>query len=214
METHTLISQLSSEVTVSRPLRPPTYWALWLFAALVIYGIAAQFFLGLRPDLMLKFFHPAFTAELLLLAMITITSSYSAILAMYPDAAGRKLLLRLPYVSLVLFTCLMVSQILMQNNALTHVFTSNIAGMACTLCIAAITILPSALLFWIQRKGASVLPLQAGAMAVLAASALGCIALRLHEPTEDVLHLIVAHYLPTILFALIGAQIGKWALKW
>ena len=87
-------------------------------------------------------------------------------------------------------------------------------GMQCALCIASLTLIPSALIFILLRKGASIHPLQAGSFAVLASSAIGCLALRLSEANDSIMHLVQWHYVPTFLFAALGARIGKWLLKW
>ncbi len=87
-------------------------------------------------------------------------------------------------------------------------------GLVCALCIASVALIPSAMLFWLIRKGANVRPLQAGSFAVLAASAIGALTLRLAEANDSMLHLASWHYLPTFLFAVLGALLGKQLLKW
>jgi len=79
---------------------------------------------------------------------------------------------------------------------------------------AATAIVPAALIFALLRKGASVRPLRAGSFAVLAASGLGCLTLRLSEANDSLVHLVDWHYLPTLLFAVIGALVGRYLLRW
>jgi hypothetical protein len=86
--------------------------------------------------------------------------------------------------------------------------------MECALCIAAVALIPSALLFALIRKGATIRPLQAGSFAVLAASSVGGLTLRLAEANDSLMHLVVWHYLPALLFATLGAVIGKKLLRW
>jgi hypothetical protein len=57
-------------------------------------------------------------------------------------------------------------------------------------------------------------PLQAGAFAVLTASTIGALTLRLAEENDSIVHLVQWHYLPTLFFAVLGAFAGKWLLKW
>ena len=80
--------------------------------------------------------------------------------------------------------------------------------MDCALCIGSVAMLPSLLLFGILRRGATVRPMQAGIFAVLAASAIGCLTLRLSEANDSLAHLLLWHYLPTLIFAALGAVIG------
>jgi hypothetical protein len=69
-------------------------------------------------------------------------------------------------------------------------------------------------MFVLLRKGASIRQLQAGSFAVLTATAIGCLTLRLSEENDSIMHLLQWHYLPTLLFAALGALAGKWLLKW
>ena len=74
-------------------------------------------------------------------------------------------------------------------------------AMECALCIASVAIIPSAWIFTLLRKGASIRQAQSGAYAVLCASAIGCLTLRLAEANDSMLHAASWHYLPTLLFA-------------
>jgi len=87
-------------------------------------------------------------------------------------------------------------------------------GMECALCIASVALVPSGLVFGLLRKGTTVRQLQAGSFAVLAASAIGGLTLRLAEANDSILHLVQWHYVPTLLFAGLGAMLGKYLLKW
>ena len=86
--------------------------------------------------------------------------------------------------------------------------------MECALCIGSVALIPSALIFALLRKGASVRQFQAGSFAVLAASSIGCLTLRLAEANDSMMHLASWHYGPTVLFAALGAALGKILLKW
>ncbi len=84
----------------------------------------------------------------------------------------------------------------------------------CTICIMFVAIIPAILIFTILKKGATIKPLQAGSFTVLAASSLGYLILRFSEANDAISHLLIWHYLPMICFAILGAVIGKFFLKW
>ena len=208
-----LIAQLSSEAKPLKPLRAPTYWGFRLLMVLALYGVATQVFLGLRPDLAMQFTRPLFALEIALLSLLLITSSIASVLVMYPDAYQKQNLLKLPYGIFALLVGLILFQFSMPHDA-RMVPESGAHGIKCALCIASVALIPSALIFALLRKGASVRQFQAGTFALLAASSIGCLTLRLAEANDSLIHLASWHYLPTLIFATIGAIVGKWLLRW
>lgn len=209
--TSTLIAQLSSEAKAAKQLRSPRYWSVRLIAVLAIYGIGAQLFLGFRPDLAVLWAQPLFAAEILLLSLLLLTSIVASVLAMYPDSYQKPKFLTLPYAVFFVLAILLGFEVT-QAPQLSLLMTGH--EMECAMCIAMVAMVPSALMFGVLRKGATVHPVRAGSYAALAASAIGCLTLRLAEADASLMHLISGHYLPTLLFAVVGAVIGKWALKW
>lgn len=210
-DTATLISQLSSEAAAPTASRSPRYWGVRLVAVLAIYGIAAQLFLGFRPDLATLWEQPLFAAEILLLSLLLITSMVASVIAMYPDSYQKPKFLTLPYAVFFVLAILLGFEVT-QAPQLSLLMTGH--EMECAMCIAMVAMVPSALMFVVLRKGATVRPVRAGSYAALAASAIGCLTLRLAEADASLMHLISGHYLPTLLFSVVGAVIGKWALKW
>ena len=210
-DTKTLIAHLSSAPTPQKPLRSPRYWATWLLLVLACYGVGTQLFLGIRPDIAVRITDPFFVLELLILFALLITSTTASVVAMAPDAYQKSKLLGLPYLLLAVLVGMILCHLLMPEIA---TLDTEIHRGECALCIAAVAIIPSALLFAVLRKGATIHPLQAGSFIVLAASAIGCLTLRLSESQDAILHLGLWHYLPTLLFAALGACLGRWLLKW
>ena len=210
-----LIASLSAEATPVEKARTPSYWSARLLLVLAVYATGCQIFLGLRPDLGAQLGRPLFALETVLLASLLITSAVASVLAMYPDAYQKPKLLKLPYVVFALLVGLMGFQLLLPNDA-RMVMPEGLPNhaMECAICIASVALIPSALIFALLRKGAPVHQLQAGVFAVLAASAIGCLTLRLSEANDSIMHLVQWHYVPTLLFAALGALAGKWLLKW
>lgn len=213
MNTNELIANLSAQAP-SKTLGTPSYYALRLGAVLAAYATGAQIFLGLRLDLAVQFTRPMFAIEVVLLALLAVASAGAAILSMYPDAYQKKSLLKLPYGIFAALAAFILFQLSMPHDPMMAMPDLGAHGMECALCIASVAIVPSALIFGLLRKGASVHPLRSGSFAVLAASGIGCITLRLAEVNDSLMHLVGWHYVPTLLFAALGAIIGKHLLKW
>ncbi|OYW14223.1 MAG: hypothetical protein B7X02_00515 [Rhodospirillales bacterium 12-54-5] len=213
-DTSTVIAQLSSDAVAPVPMRSPIYWGMRLLAVLVVYGLGSQAYLGVRIDLLTQFSRPLFAAEIALLVALLLSSGTASVLAMYPDAYQKQKLLVLPYAIFIVLVGLVLLQFDMPVDARMVIPPPGGHAMECALCIGAIAILPSALAFAILRKGATIRPLQAGSFAVLMASAMGGLSLRLAESNDSMLHLASWHYLPTLLFASIGALLGKLLLRW
>ena len=210
----TLIARLSSEAITPKPPRSPRYWTVLLLAVLTVYGVGTQLCLGLRPDLAIQITRPLFAGEIVLLVALLLTSAIASVLAMYPDAYQRPRLLRLPYAVLLVLLGLVLFQLYMPLDARMVMPLPGAHGMECAICIGSVALIPSALIFALLRKGASVRQFQAGSFAVLAASSIGCLTLRLAEANDSMMHLASWHYGPTVLFAALGAGIGKILLKW
>jgi hypothetical protein len=133
---------------------------------------------------------------------------------MYPDAYQKPRLLKLPYGLFILVFALNMVQLFMPLDERMVMPSPEAHAMECAICIAALALIPSAFIFALLRKGASVRQSQAGSFTVLAASAMGCLTLRLAEDNDSIMHLLQWHYVPTFLFAMIGVFLGKWLLKW
>ena len=210
-----LIASLSAQAKLVQKARAPSYWAVKLLALLALYALGCQYFLSFRPDLGMQFTRPLFALETLLLALLLLSSAIASVLAMYPDAYQKPQLLKLPYAIFLLLVALMSFQLLMPTDArMVMPEGAGVHAVECTICIAFVALIPSALIFALLRKGASIRQFQAGAFAVLTASSIGCLTLRLAEANDSIMHLVQWHYVPTLLFAMLGALVGKWLLRW
>lgn len=210
-----LIARLSGEA-VKKPLLRVPVLLLLVFGMLGLYGVGAQFYLGLRPDLSAQLASPLFLAEIISLALITLSGALATIHALYPDQLQRRWVTSVPLILFGMLAAVLAISGIRDNPTMNmdFLFHENGAGMKCTLCIASISILPSAMLFALLRKGATTKPLNAGMIAAFTAAAIGCFALRLAEPSDSSAHFILWHYLPTLAFSGIGALLGKFLLRW
>lgn len=209
-----LINKLSSEIKPVKSMPNPIFWVMGLFLVLGFYAIILQMVSGLRSDLVLQLGRFSFTAELILVFLLLLSSLVAAVLVMYPDSYQKSPLLKLPVGFFVLTLVFLTAQLFMMPNVLMVIPEVISHKMECTICIGTIALIPSALLFVALRQGATTHPLQAGLFVVLAASSLGYLFLRLYEPVDSVAHVLIWHYLPMIVFALFGVLLGKAILKW
>lgn len=213
-DTNTLIDSLSGAATPAARISSPVYYSIRLVLVLAVYALGTQLFLGLRPDLAMQFTRPWFVAEIALLVALLFSSVGASVLSMYPDAYQKPRLLTLPYMLFALLCCMIGLQILLVPDPRMALPVAGLHCIECTICIGAVAVLPTALIFALQRSGASVEPEKSGTFTALAASAVGCLTLRLAEENDSLTHLAGWHYLPIVLFAALGARIGKSLLKW
>lgn len=215
MSTQDLIDQLSQDSKQPKRLWSPTYLAAGLILGLGLYGVGLGLLFGLRPHLEIQLARPMFSLELLILVLISGASVIAAVASMYPDAYQRPWLLRAPYILFAVFALFLGVQVFFMP------ITSDMVipplgghGMNCALGIARFAFIPSAVIFWVIRRGASTHPRHAGAFAVFAAWSVCGLLMRLVEANDLVAHMALWHYLPTLVFAGLGAVLGRWLLRW
>lgn len=214
VDTKQLIESLSSEVKPIKVIRPRHYGAL-LLVLLLIYAIITQFFLsGFRADIAMQMADSLFILELIILVSIFISASVASVYAMLPDACERKILMRLPYVFSISMLGLLVVQFFLQYEPQTALLKPAYHTHECTEYIVFVAILPAILIFSLLRKGASLIPMQAGVFVIMVAVSVGAITLRLAEDNNDIMHLIMWHYLPSIFLAITGTLLGRYLLRW
>lgn len=212
-DTQQLIEQLSQQVAAMKAVPPRTY-VLRLLGVLFVYGCLMQGMLGFRPDLMMHLVRPMFSLELVLLAGLLSSSAIACVFAMYPDAYQKRYLLRLPYGFAVAMFAVILCQLFLPVDSRMVMPTATSHTVECTMFIAAASLLPTMLIFILLRRGATLVPLEAGALAVMTASAVSALTLRLAEANDYIVHLLVWHYGPSIGFAIVGALLGRFILKW
>lgn len=206
-----LIESLAQDASpAARPAPPPSRLsARWLLAAQA-YIAASLLATGFRPDIMQKLHDPWYIGELLGLVGILASASWGAALLAYPDLYQRGKTLYAPGILLALFALLLG----LSWQAGNPPAPLPVHSYQCTLSIGLLSILPSAWIFHSLRKFASTHVYLAGGTALLYAFCIGALWLRLHEVNNSVIHVIEWHYLPMLVAALLGTQLGKLLLKW
>ncbi|MEQ1556602.1 MAG: DUF1109 domain-containing protein [Gallionella sp.] len=205
-----LIAQLAQHNAPRRAAPHPfLISATWL-------GYAAGYFLialllsGTRPDLAARLHNVEFVAEIVLLLTLVLASSVSAALLAFPDAYQKPRWTKLPLAFMVAFMLLLVLAYLADNPPAPQPLHS----WQCTMAIVMVAIIPGAWTLWVMRRFAAIQRGMAGSVAVLFAFSVSALWLRLHELNDSISHVIYWHYLPMLIFAIVGWWLGKRVLRW
>ena len=205
-----LIDRLAVDVTPARSVPPPLKLSFKLAGATMAYLALSLAVSGLRPDMSAKLHEPWFMVEIVTLLLIFISTSLSAALLAFPDLHQRRGAAFAPAVMFMLF----VPVIFFAWNADSPPAPLPMHSFECTFSIILVSLLPAAWTFYTIRQYASTHYRLAGSIALLSAFSVGALWLRLHEVNDSVTHLIQWHYLPMLVFGMIGLLLGRVLLKW
>jgi hypothetical protein len=206
----TLINQLAQDTAPIRPAPHPFMLsAKWMLAALA-YILVSLLISGLRPDLMIKLHELWFVAEIAALIGIFIATALSAALLSFPDLHQMRRITFVPVIMFALFVLVMFLAWRADNPPA----PLPVHSFECTISITLFSLLPIFWTFFKMRKLASTHSHLAGCCALLFAFSISAIWIRLHEVNDSIIHVIQWHYLPMIVFSLVGLWLGKVMLKW
>lgn len=209
IQTDQLIAELAREPAPKAVANPWRLSLRWL-AFLTFYAAMVTAFSSARPDLLTALQQPLFALEILLLAGIIISAVVCAALLSFPDLHQKRTLTYVPIFFFAAFAGVMVAA-LMADPSSSHEAGK---GMQCLSCISAYAVLPALLILRAVARMATTRGALAGMVALLAAFAVGALMLRLHEPTDSIMHVMVWHYAPMLAVALIGLLLGRRLLRW
>ena len=205
-----LVEMLATDATPVRPAASPFMLSFKLMAAATAYLAVSLAISGLRPDLMEKLHTSWFAAEIALLILIFASTSISIALLGFPDLHQNPGATYAPVAVFMVF----LAVIFFAWNADTPPAPLPMHSFQCTLGIMMVSILPAIWTFYALRQYASTHQRLAGSIALLSSFSVGALWLRLHELNDSVIHLIQWHYLPMLVFGIIGIGLGKIILKW
>ena len=205
-----LVTALAQDAAAVKPVPHPFVLCFQWMGAAAIYLALALAIAGLRPDLLDRFHHTWFAAEIVALLGVFVVTSLSTALLAFPDLHQKRWLAFAPIVAFTLF----VGVMFLAWRADDPPSPLPVHSFECTLSIALMTLLPAAWAFYSLRKFASTHYRLAGSAALLSAFSVGALWLRLHEDTNSITHLVEWHYLPMLVIGLAGLWLGKVLLKW
>ncbi|MEQ1533116.1 MAG: DUF1109 domain-containing protein [Sideroxydans sp.] len=205
-----LVGKLAQEGAAVRPAPHPFTLGLRWLAMSVAYLTAMLLFSGVRNELGVAFQHPWFVAEIALLVAVLVATSLSAALLSFPDLYQMR---RIVWSPLVVFSVL-TFVLLFAWRADMPPAPFPLHSIECTLAILLVALLPGAWLLYFMRGFASTHYQWAGSIALLHAFSVGALWLRLQENNDSILHVLQWHYLPMIIFGILGLWLGKLILKW
>lgn len=214
MNTDDLIQQLSKSTPTQPKLLGVRPLLLIVFSGIAVYLLVLQSWIGLREDLLIQLARPAFSLEIALMIMLLISGVFASVLSRYPDNYQYQYILYIPYTIFVLLLLWLIVQIVVPAAMPTGELRFIHHHFNCTLWITGSTVFSAFILMWTIRFGATVTPRHSAALSVLAATAVGCLTLRLSEMNDSISHLLLTHYIPSFLFAVLGAILGKRLFKW
>jgi hypothetical protein len=205
-----LIDKLAQDTAAVKPAPHPYMLSLKWMGGAVAYLLLSLMLSSLRPDLMLKLHEPWYAAEIAALVGIFVATSISAALLSFPDMHQMRRAAFAPVIMFALFVLVMF----LAWQADTPPAPLPVHSFECTASITLFSLLPAVWTFFEMRKFASTHYHWAGCIALLFAFSIGAIWLRLYEQNDSIMHVIQWHYLPMIVFGIIGLWLGKLILKW
>jgi len=208
-QTDQLIELLSQQTPPAIPKpRPLLLFFAWLVGAFAYVALLLSF--GTRPDLMLQLSQPLFASEVGVLIAMIVVSGLTAVFLASPDLYQKRWVMLLPLAALALFVMVLVAEY--QSMPAPTPLPST--TMECSLCILLYALVPAAWLMVLVRRQATTHPRITGCLIVMAVTSIGALAVRLHEQTDSIPHLLTWHYVPMALASIAGMALGKVFFKW
>jgi hypothetical protein len=209
---HQMVDQLSAGLQPVRPLWPPwAQWSLWVVLAVGVTA-AALGWLPFRADLAQNLGLFPFDALLFCLFGGALLAAWGAIESSVPaeeERGRRKILaaLGLGCGAFILFLLFLPWQI---GHYMDH--TSRLPCFVIVLGTGCLVWFPLAFLL---ARNAPLEPVRAGFGAGVAAFLVGSGIITLHCDSRDLVHILVEHFLPVLLYSYLVSWIGiVWLSKW
>ena len=207
MQTSDLISQLAHE---GAPKAAPKASAVMLRLMMLatLYFILLVVIHGLRDDIGQKLQQSLFLTEVLLMLSIVLLSAMAAGWLSLPDINQKPWIRFVPLAPLGLFVGLLVYG-MWNFSTLTLSECLQLGRFDCVVRIILYGLLPGAVMFYVTAKAAPTRCCWAGSMIGLCVAGLGYILLRLVDPSDDPMQLVVWHFLPVMFMMVVGMVLGR-----
>lgn len=203
MDTDKLIQDLAKEGQPVKRLRSPhVRFAFWLTIS-AIYIVIGLFVAGLRGDCAAKLCCAGFMWQTCCILGLGILAAYLAFVMSVP---GRKPGAALRWSVILLAAATLTTLVLL--TCTTPGCTAG-AGLSCSLKVTAFGVIPAFILIGMLTRAAPLKCVLCGILIGIVALALGAAAMQFVCGSDDPLHLLLWHYLPGILFVIIGIMIAN-----
>ncbi len=209
-KTENIIESLVSDNSVKNRYSPLKILLKWVLLSAAYIFILLEF-LGYRADLNILIKDPNYLIELSSLVLMIFFSALAFSYLAVPDYKQNAFSIIAPVIPVGFLIGTLIF-LYFYPPSLNH---DSHEGMMCLACISLSSLLPAAFLFYEIRKYAAPTKLGLiGYMCLLYSASLGSFALRLSEPTNSIIHLIMYHYLPLFVIAGVGSIISRKLLRW
>jgi hypothetical protein len=211
--TEELIQRLVADASPVRPLRPlAARVAGWFVVAVASLGLV-MLMMGVRRELGDGADRLDFALEAALLVFTAISAAVGALAVSIPGAAADARIRWLPVILAILCVVAAAGEIVYASviGAPTGRLTF---AWHCVYKTTSVAALPGLLLFVMVRRGAPLHAAWAGLLAITAAAAMGVLGANIICPTDRPVHMLLWHVLPLMLFAALGAALGRRLLRW
>jgi len=205
-----LVAALVADVRPVPPIRPPgvrLVWWLLVATGGLLYGVLSP-----RPDLHEHLGHGTFVVELIVLGALATWSAWLSARGAFPDRVPSRTEHRAAAGLLVLA---MTTALARQPDWDIPLGAFLAAGAPCLATTLGLALAPAMVLLAAAARGAALAPRWTGALAGGAGVVTAYVAMRLHCPLDDGLHLLIWHALPIGIGAALCAGTGVWLLgRW
>lgn len=204
-----LIGDLAAELKpLKGGLHPVILISPWVVIA-VAYMAGVIHFLGLRMDWPQKLQEAPFLFEMLLSALVAVSSAYTAGWLAIPDMRQQQWVLAVPSALFGVFMLWVGCQIAAEGFRMPKVSWHHCFSDALLMGFV-----PVATLSLLVRRGATTRPGWMAFMCILSVGALGWIALRLTCGGDDTGHTLLFHFLPFVLAASVLGALARRLYRW
>jgi hypothetical protein len=213
MRTDELIVELArSAVPVRRLPSPSIRLARWTAATAPLMALAV-IVIGPRADVIAAMSDPAFSGIAGVTIITALLSAASALILGIPGAERSAWQRALPLVAGSLWALALVRLLAAEGEAV-HRLRQWPFHWLCLIEIVGLSLIPAWALLTMLRRAAPLQRAWAGALATLAAVALGAAATQFLCPLDDPAHQLVGHVLPVAVLVMFGALVGRPYLNW
>lgn len=209
METEVLIGDLCNDSTPEKKLCCPVRGMLLGLGGVALYLAAFFAVMGVRANMADKMAYVPYVLEVVFCALTLACAIISASWQAFPDLAERRLVTWFPALPLLgFFASLGLEYALAPGGSM-----ETEAGITCAMHMCLIALLPTALLYLALAQGVFIHAARASLHVGLAAAMTAYLAARIAEQTDDMLHLLAWHLLPTFALVLLMGGIHRWLIR-